>query len=115
MDAPAAQSPGNQVQKPDRSISRIEGNRLPDIRQRQAETQCKRKPAGGQGPGVPECIQELRRAQHGARFYLHVQKAGTDRYRWKKRRGKVHFSGFTEDRKSTRLNSSHVRISYAVF
>src|SRR5690606_39821931 len=29
--------------------------------------------------------------------------------------GKRHVSGLTEDRKSTRLNSSHVKISYAVF
>src|SRR5437868_8502504 len=31
------------------------------------------------------------------------------------RQGRVHFMGFPQDRKSTRLNSSHVSISYAVF
>src|SRR5690554_7184980 len=43
----------------------------------------------------------------------------SDLYQWNDTNGELTFGGitltFTGDRKSTRLNSSHVRISYAVF
>src|SRR3989442_4144162 len=42
------------------------------------------------------------------------RRAGQDDTCWD-RRAKVPLQRITEDRKSTRLNSSHVRISYAVF
>src|SRR5215813_12088295 len=50
---------------------------------------------------------DLRRAFSD--FISRVQAAGPDAIAF------VYFSGYALDRKSTRLNSSHVRISYAVF
>src|SRR5690606_40578833 len=52
----------------------------------------------------------------------HHRRGGGNRLRWGWIRGHVHLGGCLElerivglDRKSTRLNSSHVKISYAVF
>src|SRR5690554_7679516 len=55
--------------------------------------------------------------QTGDQAYAFVQFDQADRVRIVERRhlGVVHDDKGVEDRKSTRLNSSHVRISYAVF
>src|SRR2546430_8674123 len=57
-------------------------------------------------------------AEHvGARLHIcHVSTAGSvEILRWAKQRGIRITAEVTPDRKSTRLNSSHSQISYAVF
>src|SRR3712207_9286431 len=49
------------------------------------------------------------RAYHGALWRQYLLRGGTGR-RWH-----PHHPGLRQDRKSTRLNSSHANISYAVF
>src|SRR5690606_40131726 len=55
-------------------------------------------------------VQHRMRADAGARARPHASDAGQPL-----ERGTLIGQGFGEDRKSTRLNSSHVKISYAVF